>query len=421
MKKSIFNDRSRIFGSIQNIDFKREFVKYQSTITASTVNIDYSALNAKPSKAEPLKVTKKHVAYWYLFSAFLVFGIVVLGGVTRLTESGLSIVEWNLIRGMKPPSSEQEWEAEFEKYKAFPEYKLLNHNMNLQEFKRIFYMEWAHRMWGRAIGLAFIIPGVYFAARGFMTNAIKIRSLVIAGMIGTQGAFGWLMVKSGLDDEIVKRKDVPRVNHFWLSTHLGSAFLIYSAMLFTGLEILKQNRHSIQKVLTSAAAVKGHAGFRVLSAAVLCMIFVTAISGAWVAGLDAGLIYNEFPYMGDSLVPSDMWAYSTPPDSNTPAKMSWIENLGRNPAAVQFNHRVLAISTFTAISALWLISRRVPISATSRLASTALLGAALAQVSLGITTLLYFVPVPVAAAHQTGSLTLLSFGIWLLHTLRRIK
>jgi cytochrome c oxidase assembly protein subunit 15 len=135
----------------------------------------------------------------------------------------------------------------FDRLCIFTVYRL-NHNMEIQEFKRIFYMEWAHRMWGRAIGLAFVVPGLYFAARGYMTSAIRNRSLLIAGMIGVQGTFGWLMVKSGLDDEIVKRKDVPRVNHFWLSTHLGSAFLIYSAMLFTGLEILKQNRLLLQKV-----------------------------------------------------------------------------------------------------------------------------------------------------------------------------
>ena len=218
-----------------------------TTISLQQGAAEYAAKNSakqeESSQKDSIKVSKPIVAYWFFASACLVFGIVILGGVTRLTESGLSIVEWNLIKGMKPPTNDQEWQMEFEKYKNFPEFQLLNQNMTLDEFKRIFYMEWAHRMWGRAIGLFFILPFAYFATRGgYMTKKIRNRSLVIAGMIGTQGLFGWLMVKSGLDEEIVKRKDVPRVNHFWLSAHLGSAFLIYSAMLASGLEILKQNR-----------------------------------------------------------------------------------------------------------------------------------------------------------------------------------
>lgn len=227
--------------------FSTASTRSNSTISLQHGAADYAAKNSakqeESSQKDSIKVSKPIVAYWFFASACLVFGIVILGGVTRLTESGLSIVEWNLIKGMKPPTNEQEWQAEFEKYKNFPEFQLLNQNMTLDEFKRIFYMEWAHRMWGRAIGLFFILPFAYFATRGgYMTKKIRNRSLVIAGMIGTQGLFGWLMVKSGLDEEIVKRKDVPRVNHFWLSAHLGSAFLIYSAMLASGLEILKQNK-----------------------------------------------------------------------------------------------------------------------------------------------------------------------------------
>jgi hypothetical protein len=150
--------------------------------------------------------TKAIVGYWYLVSAALVFSIVILGGVTRLTESGLSIVEWNLIRGMKAPSSEQEWIEEFEKYKQFPEFKLLNSGMNLEEFKKIFYFEWAHRNLGRFIGLSFVLPGLFFATRGYMSKAIKKRSFVIASLIGFQGLLGWLMVKSGLRDEILQNR-----------------------------------------------------------------------------------------------------------------------------------------------------------------------------------------------------------------------
>ncbi|KAJ3271295.1 Cytochrome c oxidase assembly protein cox15 [Terramyces sp. JEL0728] len=256
-----------------------------------------------PEDTEP---SKRIVAYWYLASAFLVFGIVILGGVTRLTESGLSIVEWNLIKGMKPPINEQEWIEEFEKYKQFPEYKLLNHNITIDEFKTIFYFEWAHRMWGRAIGLFFIIPGLYFASRGYMTRKIRNRSLLVAAMIGSQGVLGWFM-------------QVPRVNHFWLSAHLASAFAIYMTMLSTGFEILKQNEF---KNMSPFLKEVRHTKLKWFSIVVTGFVFATAVSGAWVAGLDAGLIYNEFPYMGEGFVPSDMWAYSTRTWQN-PAPMEW--------------------------------------------------------------------------------------------------
>jgi heme a synthase len=287
-------------------------------------------------KEEEVK-TKPIVGYWYIFSGALVFGIVVLGGITRLTESGLSIVEWNVIKGMKPPSSVEEWNEEFEKYKQFPEYKLLNHNISMEEFKRIFYFEWAHRMWGRAIGLAFVLPGLWFASRGYMTSSIKKRSFIVACMIGTQGLFGWLMVKSGLDEDILKNKEVPRVNHFWLSTHLGSAFLIYCTMLATGMEILTLNKIAFPDPLLKLPTTRR---FKKYSIGLAGLVFLTAISGAWVAGLDAGLIYNEFPFMGEGFVPSDMWFLSTKSEQNS-NPITWYENLARNPSAVQFNHRVL--------------------------------------------------------------------------------
>ncbi|KAI8892979.1 COX15/CtaA family [Globomyces pollinis-pini] len=375
------------------------------------------SLHQKAYSTEPeTPISRPVVAYWYLFCAALVFGIVILGGVTRLTESGLSIVEWNVIKGMKPPLNEHEWELEFEKYKLFPEYQLLNHNITIDEFKRIFYFEWAHRMLGRFIGLSFVLPGLYLAKKGYLTKSIKSRSLVVATMIGIQGLFGWYMVKSGLSDDIVKNKDVPRVNHFWLSLHLGSAFVIYSTMLFTGLQILKENRLRLNPPKN---AFISNPRFKIAAHIIATLIFVTAISGAWVAGLDAGLIYNEFPYMGTGLVPSDMWAYSTESKQN-PEPMSAFQNLIRNPSAVQFSHRLLAMTTFTAITGLWIFSRKTRLSRTSKLVTNLMMGVALCQVTLGISTLIYLVPVPLAAAHQGGSLTLLSMAIWLMHTLKRL-
>ncbi|KAI8921278.1 cytochrome oxidase assembly protein-domain-containing protein [Powellomyces hirtus] len=406
---------------------------------ARTQSVRHQSVSASPT-AEPLdataKVSKERssegrqdneppskpiVGWWYIFSGSLVFGIVALGGVTRLTESGLSIVEWNVIKGMKPPQSQEEWEEEFNKYKQFPEYKLLNHNITLPEFKSIFYMEWAHRMVGRFIGLSFVIPGAYFAYKGYMTKAIRNRSLLVAALIGGQGLLGWLMVKSGLSEDLMEKAHaVPRVSHYWLSAHLGSAFTIYSIMLVTGLDILRANKTKAVDTLKAALSRTDVVKFSHYAKGVAGLVFLTAMTGAFVAGLDAGLIYNEFPYMGEGFMPSDMWAFSTESPRN-PNPLPWWKDLLENPSAVQFNHRVMAMTTATSVTALWLLSRRVVLPPNARLAVNCLLGMAGIQVALGISTLLYFVPTPLAAAHQSGSLTLLSISLWLVHALRYVK
>ncbi|KAH6597315.1 hypothetical protein BASA61_003188 [Batrachochytrium salamandrivorans] len=368
---------------------------------------------------DPTMVCRPIVGYWYIFSGALVFGIVVIGGLTRLTESGLSIVEWNLIKGIRPPQSQSEWEAEFEKYQQFPEYKISNHGMTLAEFKFIFFMEWSHRMLGRFIGLSFVVPGVYFAYKGYMTRSIKYRSFFVATMIGFQGLLGWYMVKSGLSDTIMETPHaVPRVSHYWLCAHLGSAFAIYSVMLMTGLNIIKANRIlTLKNAQNALGSIIPPRSFRTSAKGTACLVFLTALSGALVAGLDAGLIYNEFPYMGNTIIPEDYWAFFTRSEQ-THSPMLWIRNILENPTAVQFNHRVLGCTTFATVVSLWIASRRVRLPRTSRLATNVLLGVAVAQVSLGITTLIYLVPIPLAAAHQSGSLMLLTCALWLVHTLR---
>jgi cytochrome c oxidase assembly protein subunit 15 len=256
-----------------------------------------------------------------------------------------------------------------------------------------------------------------------MSPAIQKRSLVIGSLIGFQGLLGWLMVRSGLDPEIEETNSHPRVSHYWLTAHLGSAFVIYSSMLVTGLEILKLHRTSLkpQQVIQKLNSVNSlpMTQFKRAATATAGLVFLTALSGAMVAGLDAGLIYNEFPFMGLGLIPSDMWAFSTESPQN-PDPLPWWRNLLENPSAVQFNHRVLAVSTATVIAGLGFYSRRLPLTPHSRLAMNVLLGVTCVQVGLGISTLLYFVPVPLAASHQAGSLTLLSAALWLVHTLRRL-
>ncbi|KAI8844153.1 cytochrome oxidase assembly protein-domain-containing protein [Chytridium lagenaria] len=382
-----------------------------STRPSSSTTADPESFGEAPSRTI--------VGYWYLGSAILVFGIVALGGLTRLTESGLSITEWNLITGMKPPRSEEEWNVEFAKYKDFPEFKLRNQNMSMDEFKFIFYMEWAHRMVGRLIGLAFVLPGAYFAYRGYMTKSIRNRSLAVALLIGSQGVLGWYMVKSGLKEELMQAKAFHGVSQYWLSAHLGGAFVIYSFMILTGLEILKANALLKGKAEDVRAFLKnpGFSVFKRYAAFTAVLVLLTALSGGFVAGLDAGLIYNEFPYMGDGIVPSDMWAYAKP-ESEGGRGLPWWRNLLENPSAVQFDHRFLATSTATAVSGLWLFSRGLKLPKSSRLASNVLLGVVGMQFSLGLATLLYLVPVPLAAAHQSGSLALLTTVLWLVHTLR---
>ncbi|KAJ3416017.1 vacuolar protein sorting-associated protein 1 [Chytridiales sp. JEL 0842] len=382
--------------------------------TESTPSEDVGSATAEPQ-------THRIVGYWYLFCAFLVFGIVALGGLTRLTESGLSITEWNLIKGMKFPTSKEEWETEFGKYKQFPEYKLLNHNITMNEFKFIFFMEWAHRMVGRFIGLSFIIPGVYFAYKGYMSPAIMKRSLLVAALIGSQGVLGWYMVKSGLRQELMEAKSFHGVSQYWLAAHLGSAFVIYSIMLLSGFEILGSRAAlAASQTLKTFSAQPLFPTFRRLTKGTAALIFLTALSGAFVAGLDAGLIYNEFPYMGDGFVPSDFWAYCEPTPNMQREPVPFWRNLLENPAAVQFDHRLLAFTTTLAVCATWGLSRRIRLPPQARKATNGLVHALTLQVTLGITTLLYFVPVPLAAAHQSGSLLLLSAALWLVQALRFI-
>ncbi|ORY07492.1 cytochrome oxidase assembly [Basidiobolus meristosporus CBS 931.73] len=366
--------------------------------------------------------THPAVGYWLIGIGAMVFAIVVIGGVTRLTESGLSIVEWNLVTGVRPPITQAEWEEEFEKYKQFPEYKMLNKEkgMTLDEFKFIFFFEWAHRLWGRAIGAAFIIPTAYFAYKGHMSRAVTKRVLALGGLLGFQGALGWYMVKSGLAHELVENKGVPRVSQYRLTAHLASAFFLYVGCLLTGWDILRNaklakggNQHLL------AGINNPRLNFLRRSALGLCgLILLTSFSGGFVAGLDAGMLYNEFPLMGGRLMPesSEIWSenFARPGDS-----CKW-RNMFDNPVTVQFEHRVLATTSLAAVTALYYYSKRLPLPKHVKTAVNAVLGVALVQVTLGITTLLYVVPVSLGAAHQGGSLALLTSSLYLLHTLKRL-
>ncbi|KAF9876342.1 cytochrome oxidase assembly protein [Colletotrichum karsti] len=367
------------------------------------------------------ETNSKSVAYWLLGSAVSVFGIVVWGGLTRL-----SITEWRPVTGSMPPRNEEDWESEFEKYRASPEFKLLNPHMTMDEFKKIYFMEWSHRLWGRFIGMSFVLPTIYFVARRRVTPKMALNLAGISALIGFQGFIGWWMVKSGLKDDLFAPGSHPRVSQYRLTAHLATAFVCYSWMLVSALSILRTRRLLADPVAAhkALAALQNPAirTFRRLSFALVALVFTTAMSGALVAGLDAGLIYNEFPYMGLGLTPpaKELWDkfYSRKDDGSD----LWWRNMLENPSTVQLDHRILAMTTLTAILSLFAYSRtRRVAAALPRDVKKGVLGTVhlvLLQAALGISTLIYIVPTHLAATHQAGALALLTGALVLGHRLR---
>ena len=333
----------------------------------------------------------RSIAWWLLVCCALVFAMVVLGGVTRLTGSGLSMVNWKPISGVLPPIGQAAWEREFEHYRQSPEYNYVNEGMSLAEFKGIFWFEYAHRVLGRLIGIVFLLPFLYFLMRRRIDAPLARKLLVMFVLGGLQGLLGWYMVKSGLVDD-------PHVSQYRLAAHLGLAVLIYAYMLWTALGILRGGQ--------KAAPGQGN---RLVDATLVLsvVVFVTMVSGAFVAGLKAGMIYNTFPLMGDAWYPEGMW-------SVTPA---WL-NAFENPATVQFNHRVIAIATFLAILVLWLVAARMALSRAQRVWLHLVAAAAVIQVALGIATLLLRVPISLAALHQAGAMLLLTVLLCLAYETR---
>lgn len=314
--------------------------------------------------------------------------------------------------------NDEDWESEFAKYRSSPEYKILNPNMSLSEFKFIYYMEWIHRLWGRFVGLSFVIPAVYFVAKRKVSRPMAVRLAGIAGLIGLQGFIGWWMVKSGLKDDLFAPGSHPRVSQYRLTTHLAAAFACYVAMLWNGLAILRQHKllADPQAGLDSLNALQNPklAVFRRSVAGLALLVFITAMSGGLVAGLDAGLIYNEFPMMGNGLAPpkSELFdeRYSRRPDKSD----LWWRNMLENPSLVQLDHRILAMTTFTAVMALWAYTRRSPtmkqlLPHAAKKGVHGVVAFTLVQVTLGISTLLFLVPTHLASAHQAGSLFLLTW------------
>lgn len=318
--------------------------------------------------------------------------------------------------------SPADWHDEFKKYKASPEFQKLNPNMTESEFKKIFWMEWSHRLWGRVVGLTFVIPTIYLIARKRVSLPIARNLLLLNGLIATQGFVGWWMVKSGLKDDLFATGAHPRVSQYRLATHLTLAFAVYTGMVWNALQIWRERRLLIRVQPERALALLERlrspplAIFRRSALALTFLIGITAFSGALVAGLDAGLIYNEFPYMGNGLTPpkAELWSafYSRKEDQSD----LWWRNMLENPSLVQLDHRILASTTFLAVNTFFLYSKLSPsvvnvLPGGSKRMMLGLLGLVWMQASLGLTTLLYLVPTTLASAHQAGSLALLTGAI----------
>ena len=330
------------------------------------------------------------VAIWLFVCCALIFLMVVVGGITRLTLSGLSITEWKPVVGIVPPLSAADWAAEFAKYKALPEYRAVHYGMTLDEFKSIYWWEYAHRLLGRLIGVAFAIPLAWFLARGKLPRR-AIPALCGVLLLGfAQGGLGWYMVESGLADRV-------EVSQYRLVAHLALALGIYTAILWVALGIVRE----------PAPDVPGKK-WRRAADAVLSLVALAIAAGGFVAGTRAGLTYNTFPLMDGKLVP-DGYAQLHP------FFLNWFENV----AAVQFDHRLLAITTAIVVMLLWGAGRRAVLPRPASTALHGLAGMTLLQAALGVATLLLVVPIPLAAAHQAGAVLLLTAAINFRHAVRR--
>jgi cytochrome c oxidase assembly protein subunit 15 len=364
------------------------------------LDITTSTVPSTRAAAEP-KNRLRPVAAWLFVCCALIFLMVVVGGVTRLTLSGLSITEWRPVVGVFPPLSAVDWAAEFAKYQQIPEYQLVHYGMTLDEFKSIYWREYAHRLLGRLIGLAFAGPFVWFLLRGRLPWRLvpPLGGILLLGF--AQGALGWYMVESGLADRV-------EVSQYRLVAHLALALAIYATILWVALGIVR-GAGPLPHPPPLAGEGRVGAGWRWASDAVLFLVAVTISAGGFVAGTRAGFAYNTFPLMDGRLVPEG-YAQLHPFVSN------WFENI----AAVQFDHRLLAIATLIAVLLVWAAGSRAALPRPARAALHGLLAVALLQVALGIATLLLVVPVPLAAAHQAGAVLLLTAAIVFRHSLRRV-
>lgn len=327
----------------------------------------------------------------------MLFITVLIGGITRLTESGLSITEWQPVSGVLPPLSEDAWQAEFDKYRQIPQYQEVNRGMSLAEFKRIFWWEWIHRFWARVVGLAIGVPAVLLLLRGGLSHPVTRRILLLLALMAVQGAMGWYMVASGLSGRT-------SVSQYRLAAHLSVALVLIGLSVWSAADLLAgAGQHRRDRWVHTPME---RLGWRAM--VFVGLVTLTAVAGAFVAGLRAGEAYNTFPLMGGRVVPAGYWALDP-----------WWRNLFEHVPAVQFNHRLLGILTALAGLYVWWKGSRPAWPAAVRTWAAAVGVMALVQVGLGVATLVLRVPITIAVIHQGGAVLLLCCGLLLLHATRR--
>lgn len=329
------------------------------------------------------------IAVWLLSVAALVFLMIVVGGITRLTESGLSMVDWRPVTGILPPLSDEAWSAAFEAYRTSPQYRIVNQGMSLVDFKTIFWWEYIHRLLGRVIGLAYALPLAIFWLRRRIPRGYKPRLLGLLVLGALQGGLGWFMVKSGL-------VDVPEVSHIRLTAHLTLAFAIYALLIWTAMDLMSRRSGGKDPVL------------RGLAKTVVGLVFLQVVLGGLVAGLRAGQVYNSWPLMDGGFLPE--LAFAMEP---------WWRNVTDNAALVQFNHRMGAYLLLGATMLLFMRSMRRRVAAPDRLGAALLMVVVLAQMVIGIATLLSGVPIGLGVLHQAGGAVVLMMAVLVAHGHRK--
>ena len=340
-----------------------------------------------------MKKENKSIVVWLLSGCFLIFIMVIVGGITRLTNSGLSMTDWHLVTDTFPPLTEAKWVEAFEQYKQFPEYQKINvySNFGLSDYKYIYFWEWFHRLIGRAIGMVFIIPFIYFLIRKKLDRSTIKKCIILLGLGGLQGFFGWFMVKSGLIDN-------PDVSHFRLALHLTTAFITFAYTFWVALDLIYPERVKIEKSL------------RTITRFSLVILLLQIIYGGFVAGLNAGLIHNHWPLMSDGQFIHE---------SVFLEQKNWLLCFTEGKSGVQFIHRTLAYVVVGSILFLYTKSRKFTLNKVQTRGIYLLLALVFVQFALGVFTLLYGVPVWLGLTHQVSAFLLLSAMTFTLHRLSK--
>ena len=338
---------------------------------------------------------RRRLRIWFGTIAATTLLVLIVGGITRLTHAGLSIVDWQPLIGIVPPLSQSEWIASFERYQQFPEYRQLRPYMTLAEYQHIFYWEYLHRLLARLIGVVFLVPFAFFYFSGALTRPLTGRALALFGLGAMQGIAGWLMVRSGLIDR-------PSVSHYRLAVHLVLAFAIF------GLSIWLIRDLSLGKIRMTVTAL---ARRRTSQALILvgCLLGLQIVWGAFVAGLKAGFLFNTFPLMGGTLVPAEYW-------SSSPTALALVQH----QVGVQWMHRLLGTVVVIAAFVLRLAARRMKMDRPSQRWCTALLWAVGAQYAIGVLTLVHVVPIGLAVTHQAMAMAIVGLWVCAVHHVRHL-